>query len=90
MVSKYLQMPFHREVIHRILTEQMKRQGTILFQLCAYLSELIGLKAQLANISTSAFTIIPTPALIHYGDSFAVLYETSDRALLGKNGMLDM
>lgn len=82
MVSKYLQMPFRREVIHRILTEQMKRQGTISFQLCAYLSELIGLKAQLANISTSAFTRIPTPALIRYGDSFAVLYETSDRAVV--------
>jgi ATP-binding cassette subfamily B protein len=82
MVSKYLQMPFRREVIHRILTEQMKRQGTISFQLCAYLSELIGLKAQLANISTSAFTRIPTPALIPYGDSFAVLYETSDRAVV--------
>jgi ATP-binding cassette subfamily B protein len=82
MLSKHLQMPFRREVIQRILTEQIKRQGTISFQLCAYLSELIGLKAQLANISTSAFTRIPTPALIQYGDSFAVLYETSDRAVV--------
>ncbi|PMB50294.1 type I secretion system permease/ATPase [Fischerella thermalis CCMEE 5205] len=82
MVSKHLQIPFRREVIHRILTEQIKRQGTISFQLCAYLSELIGLKAQLASISTSAFTRIPTPALIQYDDSFAVLYETSDRAVV--------
>ncbi len=82
MVSKHVQIPFRREMIHRILTEQFKRQGSISFQLCAYLAQLIGLKAQLINILTSSLTRIPTPALIEYGNSFAVLYETSDRAVV--------
>ncbi|WP_026734848.1 peptidase domain-containing ABC transporter [Fischerella sp. PCC 9605] len=82
MVSKHLEMPFRREVIRRILTEQMKRQSTISFQLCAYLAELIGLKAQLVDIPCDRITRIPTPALIRYGESYGVVYEASDRVVV--------
>lgn len=75
MLSQHLQIPFRREVISRILTDQIKRQGSISFQLCAYLAELIGLNAQLTDIPTAKITRIPTPALIRYGESFAVIYE---------------
>ncbi|MGJ5628277.1 peptidase domain-containing ABC transporter [Nostoc sp. CALU 1950] len=74
MVAKHLEIPFRREVVRRILTEQVKRQGTISFQVTAYLAELIGLKAQLVDIPVASVTRIPTPALIRYGDNFAVLY----------------
>jgi ATP-binding cassette subfamily B protein len=82
MVSKYLNMPFRREVVPRILTEQMKRHGTISFQLCATLAEFIGLKAQLVDVPCDHLTRIPTPALIRYGDSYAVVYEASDRVVV--------
>ncbi|MBD2727536.1 peptidase domain-containing ABC transporter [Nostoc sp. FACHB-892] len=74
MIAKHLEMPFRREVVRRILTEQVKRQGTISFQVNAYLAELIGLKAQLIELPVASVTRIPTPALIRYGDNFAVLY----------------
>ncbi|MBN3907817.1 MAG: peptidase domain-containing ABC transporter [Nostoc sp. NMS1] len=74
MIAKHLEIPFRREVVRRILTEQVKRQGIISFQVTAYLAELIGLKAQLIEIPVSSLTRIPTPALIRYGDNFAVLY----------------
>ncbi|MEH2407428.1 peptidase domain-containing ABC transporter [Nostoc sp.] len=74
MIAKHLEMPFRREVVRRILTEQVKRQGTISFQVTAYLAELIGLKAQLIELPVASVTRIPTPALIRYGDNFAVLY----------------
>ncbi|MFN6568039.1 peptidase domain-containing ABC transporter [Dendronalium sp. ChiSLP03b] len=74
MVLKHLQVPFRREVVRRILNEQIKRQGNVSFQACAYLAELIGLKAQLIDLPAAAVTRIPTPALIRYGDSYAVLY----------------
>jgi ATP-binding cassette, subfamily B, bacterial HlyB/CyaB len=74
MLSKYLHIPFRREVVRRILTEQMRRQGNLSFQLCAYVGELIGLKAQLVDIPAAAIVRIPTPALIRYGESYAVLY----------------
>ncbi|MBW4559719.1 MAG: peptidase domain-containing ABC transporter [Mojavia pulchra JT2-VF2] len=82
MLSKHLQIPFRREVVRRILTEQMKRQGTLSFQLCAYLSELIGLKAHLVDIPATSITRIPTPALIRYGENFAVLYQADANAVV--------
>ncbi|MBG1265590.1 peptidase domain-containing ABC transporter [Nostoc sp. WHI] len=74
MLTKHLGIPFRREVVRRILTEQVKRQGSISFQVTAYLAELIGLKAQLVELPIASLPRIPTPALIRYGDSFAVLY----------------
>ncbi len=76
MLSKHLKIPFRKEVIRRILTEQIKRQGNISFPACAYIAELIGLKSQLVELPVAVITRIPTPALIYYGDSYAVLYET--------------
>jgi ATP-binding cassette, subfamily B, bacterial HlyB/CyaB len=69
-------------VVGRILNDQWKRQGSISFGVCAYLSELIGLKAQLIEISTNSITKIPTPALINYANSYAVVYETSEREIV--------
>ncbi len=74
MLAKHLEMPFRREVIRRILNEQIKRQGNISFPAVAYLSELIGLKAQLVDLPVASVSRIPTPALIRYADNFAVLY----------------
>jgi ATP-binding cassette, subfamily B, bacterial HlyB/CyaB len=82
MIAKHLEIPFRREVVRRILTEQVKRQGIISFQVTAYLAELIGLKAQLIEIPVSSVTRIPTPALIRYGDNFAVLYAADSNTVV--------
>ena len=82
MLSKHLKMPFRREVIRRILTEQIKRQGSISFPACAYVGELIGLKSQLIDLPVGAITRIPTPALIEYDGSYAVLYETDSHNIV--------
>lgn len=84
MLCKHLEIPFRKEVVRRILSDQLKRQGTVSFQLCAYLSELIGLKSQLIDIPAVAINRVPTPALIHYRDSYAVLYAVDGKkAVLG-------
>ncbi|MEA5581868.1 peptidase domain-containing ABC transporter [Nodularia harveyana UHCC-0300] len=82
MLSKHLEMPFRREVIRRFLTEQIQRQGNISFPACAYVAEFIGLKSQLVDLPVAAITRIPTPALIYYGDSYAVLYETNPNTIV--------
>ena len=82
MLCDHLKIPLRREVVRRILTEQYRRQESISFQVCAYLSELIGFKTQLIDLPTASLTKIPTPALIRYGDSYAVLYEVSDRTIV--------
>ncbi|TAF18727.1 MAG: ATP-binding cassette domain-containing protein, partial [Nostocales cyanobacterium] len=79
MLAKHLDdVPLRKEVVKRILSEQIKRQGTISFPVCAYLGELIGLKSQLIEIPSSALTRVPTPALIQYKDSYAVVYAVDD------------
>ncbi|AFY47642.1 type I secretion system ABC transporter, HlyB family [Nostoc sp. PCC 7524] len=84
MLTKHLQIPFRKEVVRRLLNEQIKRQGNISFPVCAYLAELIGLKANLVDIPASAINRIPTPALVRYGDSYAVLYATdANNVVLG-------
>ncbi|MEH1941489.1 MAG: peptidase domain-containing ABC transporter [Nostoc sp.] len=82
MIAKHLEMPFRREVVRRILTEQVKRQGVISFQVTAYLAELIGLKAQLIELPVASVTRVPTPALIRYGENFAVLYEAGANTMV--------
>ncbi|MBD2255638.1 cyclic nucleotide-binding domain-containing protein, partial [Nostoc parmelioides] len=82
MLSKYLEMPFRRDVINRIFTQQMKQHGVIPLQVCATLAEFIGLKAKLGDMPCSQITRIPTPAIIHYGDSYGVVYEASDRLIV--------
>ncbi|MBL1197916.1 MAG: type I secretion system permease/ATPase [Nostoc sp. GBBB01] len=82
MLAKHLEMPFRREVIRRILNDQIKRQGNISFPALAYLAELIGLKAQLVDLPVASVTRIPTPALIRYADNFAVLYEADANTMV--------
>ncbi|AFY44334.1 peptidase domain-containing ABC transporter [Nostoc sp. PCC 7107] len=74
MLSQHLQIPLRKEVVRRILSEQIKRQGSISFPACAYLAELIGLKAQLVDLPINTLERLPTPALIRYRNNFAVLY----------------
>jgi len=76
MLAKHLEVPLRQEVVRRVLNEQIKRQKNISFPVCAYVGELIGLKSQLVDIPEAAITRIPTPAIIKYKDSYAVIYET--------------
>ncbi|MFN7521597.1 MAG: ABC transporter transmembrane domain-containing protein, partial [Aphanizomenon sp.] len=82
MLSKHLEIPFRKEVVRRILNDQIQRQGSISFQVCAYLSELIGLKSQLVDVPAVSINRIPTPALIRYRDSFAVLYAIDGKTVV--------
>ncbi|WP_353932839.1 peptidase domain-containing ABC transporter [Okeanomitos corallinicola TIOX110] len=82
MLGKHLEVPLRKEVVRRILSEQIKRQGNISFPVCAYLGELIGLKSQLVEIPATAITRIPTPALIQYQDNYAVVYAVDDHTVV--------
>jgi subfamily B ATP-binding cassette protein HlyB/CyaB len=82
MLAKHLEIPLRKEVVRRILNEQIKRQGTISFQVCAYLAELIGLRTQLVDVPAASIARIPTPALIQYSDSYAVIYAVNTNTVV--------
>jgi ATP-binding cassette subfamily B protein len=84
MLSKHLEVPLRREVVRRVISEQLKRQKSISFQVCAYLAELVGLKGSLVDVIAAAISRIPTPALVRYGGNYAVMYAVdSNGAVLG-------
>jgi ATP-binding cassette subfamily B protein len=75
MLANHLQIPLRKEVVRRILSDNLKRQGNVSFQLCAYVGEVIGLKSQLVDIHPNKITEIQTPAIIQHRDGYAVVYE---------------
>ena len=82
MLAKYWQMPFNRHVIKRAIANQYNRSQKVSLQLCGMIAELMGLNGQLVAIPASAISQVPTPALLPWQDTFAVLYKTSDRELV--------
>jgi ATP-binding cassette subfamily B protein len=82
MLSKYFRMPFRKEVINRVLSEQIERTGGLSLPLCGAISELMGLNAQLVTVPSSAFTRLKAPFLVRWQDSLAIVYEVSDRNMV--------
>ncbi len=82
MVSKYYGMPFRKEVINRVINEQMQRTGALSMPLCGAIVELMGLNGQLVKVPASAFTRLNPPALIRWQDNLAVLYEVDERKVI--------
>ncbi|MBD2434720.1 MULTISPECIES: peptidase domain-containing ABC transporter [Fischerella] len=85
MVSQYFGMPFRREAIRKAIANNHKDlTKPVSLQLCGAIADFMGLKAQLVTIPAKAMNRLPTPALIHWQDSMAVVYETSDaKVVLG-------
>ncbi len=85
MVSQYYGMPFRRETIRRAIANNHKdTTKPVSLQLCGAIADFMGLKVQLVTVPASAMNRLPTPALIHWQDSMAVVYETSDaKVVLG-------
>lgn len=82
MLSQHFNLPFRRDVVRRVLQNQLERTGNISLQTCGAVAELIGLRAQLATVPAIAVSRLETPALIQWQDSFAILYKTSEQELI--------
>lgn len=81
MLAQHLGLPFRRDVIHKVLVSQHERTGSSLL-LCGAVAELVGLNAQLVSVPIKAVSRLQTPALIAWQESFAVLYEISEKIMV--------
>ena len=79
MVSLHFGMPFRRDIIRRILTNQRDRLGQLSLPLAGKVAEFMGLRTQLTKVPASAISRLPTPALVAWQEGFAILYETSSK-----------
>ena len=82
MLAQHWQMPFRKDVIRRILNNQLARNNSVSLTTCGGIAEMMGLKAQLIESPANVFTRLPTPALVSWQDSFAILYECSSKELV--------
>ncbi len=82
MLSQHLGVPFRRDVIRRVLSNQLDRTGSISLQTCGAVAELMGLSAQLVNVPAIAISRLEAPALVRWQDSFALLYKISEQELV--------
>ncbi|MBD2491389.1 peptidase domain-containing ABC transporter [Aulosira sp. FACHB-615] len=82
MLSQHLGMPWKRDVLRRALVNNYQRTGKIPIELCGGVAELLGLKSQLVNIPAVTISKLPTPVLLPWQDSFAILYKASEKELV--------
>ena len=82
MLSKYFGMPFRKEVIKRVLKEQLERSPNLSLPLCGGVSELMGLSPQLINIPAQSITRLEGPCLVTWQDSLAIIYDLSEEELV--------
>ncbi|WP_392529933.1 peptidase domain-containing ABC transporter [Nostoc sp. C117] len=82
MLAQHNRMPFRRDVLRRALVSNFQRTGSTSIQLCGALAELMGLTSQLVNVPAVAISKLPTPVLIPWQDSYAILYKATDKELV--------
>jgi ATP-binding cassette subfamily B protein len=82
MLSQYWNIPFRRDVIRKVVNNQIQRTQSVSLQLCGAVAELMGLNALLINVPASAVTKLQAPAIIRWQDSFAILYEITEQKLI--------
>ncbi|MBN3923111.1 peptidase domain-containing ABC transporter [Nostoc sp. NMS4] len=82
MLAQHNRMPFRRDVLRRALVSNKERTGSISIQLCGALAELMGLTSQLVNVPAVAISKLPTPVLIPWQDSYAILYKATEKELV--------
>ncbi len=82
MLCQHFNMPFRRDVIKRVLVNQMERTGTVSLELCGAVAEMMGLHAQLVAVPASAVGRLEAPAMVQWQDSIVLLYSINEREMV--------
>lgn len=82
MLSQHFNVPFRRDLIRKVLHNQVKTTETISLQACGAIAEMMGLRAQLIQVPAASVNRLKAPALIRYLDSFAILYSITEQELV--------
>ncbi|MEB3352023.1 MAG: peptidase domain-containing ABC transporter, partial [Cyanobacteriota bacterium] len=82
MLSDHLNLPFRRELLRRVFTEQVKTHGEASLALAGAVAESIGLQTQLLEVRVEAFNRLEPPLLLRWGNGLAVVYRTKANTVL--------
>jgi subfamily B ATP-binding cassette protein HlyB/CyaB len=64
MLSKYFGIKFRRDIIRKVLENQLKTAGSVSIQACGAIAQSIGLTPQLAEVPADAINRIKAPVMI--------------------------
>ncbi|WP_413165857.1 peptidase domain-containing ABC transporter [Capilliphycus salinus ALCB114379] len=81
MLSKYYKVNFRKDLVRRVLENQLTTVGSITLQACGAVAQMMGLNAQLVQVPAKAVSRLKAPAMVQWGDSFAILYNITEREL---------
>jgi ATP-binding cassette, subfamily B, bacterial HlyB/CyaB len=79
MLAQYWGLPFRRDTLRRILSQQSENGAPPSLQTCGAIADFLGLKVQHVQVSADRISRMPTPALIPWQSGFAVLYQVSTK-----------
>jgi ATP-binding cassette subfamily B protein len=82
MLAQHLSMPFRRDTLRKILVNQQERTGSLSLMTCGAVAELMNLNAQLVTVPVTSIGRLQAPAIVTWNDSFAVLYEISEKKMV--------
>ncbi|MGF1536123.1 MAG: peptidase domain-containing ABC transporter [Elainellaceae cyanobacterium] len=75
MLAKHFNLPFRRDVVRRVLSEQVERMGGLSLELCGAITEMMGLQAQLVTVPASALGRMEAPVLTKWQGSLVLMYD---------------
>ncbi|MDY6802904.1 MAG: peptidase domain-containing ABC transporter [Cyanobacteriota bacterium] len=82
MLAKYLRLKFRKDVIRRVLTNQLSSAGRISMQACGAIAQMMGLQGQLVQVPAMSVNRLRAPALIQWQDGFAVIYSITEQEIV--------
>ncbi|MDE5096915.1 MAG: peptidase domain-containing ABC transporter, partial [Trichodesmium sp. St16_bin4-tuft] len=82
MLAKHFGLRFRRDVIRRVLDNQIRTAGRVSMQACGAIAQMMGLTGQLAQVSASAVPRLRAPALVEWQNSFGILYSITEKEIV--------
>ncbi|MEB3341367.1 peptidase domain-containing ABC transporter [Okeania sp.] len=82
MLAKHFGLRFRRDVIRRVLDNQMRTAGRISLQACGAIAQMMGLTGQLAQVPAAAVPRLKAPILVQWQESFAILYSITEKEIV--------
>ncbi|MGL5082649.1 MAG: type I secretion system permease/ATPase [Microcoleaceae cyanobacterium] len=82
MLSKYFNVNFRKDLVRRVLENQQSTVGSVTLQACGAVTQMMGINAQLAQVPAKAIGRIKAPAMVQWENSFAILYQTTEREIV--------
>ncbi|MEM7553927.1 MAG: peptidase domain-containing ABC transporter [Cyanobacteria bacterium P01_A01_bin.84] len=82
MLGQYYNLPFRKDMLQRILSNQIDKAGNLSLPFCGAVIELMGLTTQTVEIPASALGKLQPPVIIAWQESLAIVYKSTDKEIL--------